>query len=183
MAPEVREFSHHRPEEGTQQEVLVAMQPADMWQDCYQTGLYPICRSDTELASVRGGSKEFPGVSWHCTDVGKGRERDGWKLSESSDRRCPRQMRRGRTWGRSGRRSGRRGSPGCCGSTALRPSAWAVEVAPTQLRSVCFCRLSCFSHDHPHRPPHPWFLYLDFTLKFPTSVHVFFQYLHLKDLV
>lgn len=51
MPPKVDEFSH-RPTRKISNSVKAAPQPPDMWQDCYQTGLYPICRSDTELAAV-----------------------------------------------------------------------------------------------------------------------------------
>lgn len=68
--------------------LTVATEPPDMWQDCYQTGLYPICRSDTEIAAVHWNHRSqllwVPGAALLPTDIllenGEEAEQNLWKL-------------------------------------------------------------------------------------------------------
>lgn len=57
MPPKVNEFSHRSR----------IVNKCDMWQDCYHTGLYPICRSNTELTAAHGKQITLSGGSWSCT--------------------------------------------------------------------------------------------------------------------
>lgn len=104
--------------------------------DCsdYQTGLYPIYRSDPELAAVErkqiAETVRFL-VLWSFTNGEvTGKWGKGWtKFVE------PRQMKRESIWDQSGRRSGSWPRAKCCGSAALTPSVCRMQGASTSLRS------------------------------------------------